>query len=234
MRKVDLLRQLQRVDQALDRGRERLTELEPRLGDRSALDAAIAELETRQRTLRRLESEQVDLDLQVEDLRGKLKAIEEKLYGGKVRNPKELQDLSREAEQLRRRISAAEDRLLECYEQVEQAATLLNEARALREQAEREWQERQASLGRELAELRAELASLERERERVRAEVDGQALRVYEGLRRTRNGLAVAEIRQRTCQGCRVSLPMSEEHRARSTPDLVLCPNCGRILFAAL
>ena len=57
---------------------------------------------------------------------------------------------------------------------------------------------------------------------------------MYDGLRRTRGGLAVAEVAQRTCQGCRISLPVNEEIRARTSPDLVFCQSCGRILHAGL
>jgi len=66
----------------------------------------------------------------------------------------------------------------------------------------------------------------------VRPQVAPATLRTYDHLRRTRGGLAVAEVRQRTCQGCRISLTISEEQRARHGDTLVICQSCGRILYA--
>ena len=43
----------------------------------------------------------------------------------------------------------------------------------------------------------------------------------------------MAELRQRTCQACRVTLPMGLEGKARGH-ELVHCPNCGRLLFLAI
>jgi predicted nucleic acid-binding Zn-ribbon protein len=234
VRKVELLRQLQQVDLSLDRGRERLDVVRTQLADRADLEDAAAEVEIRLREQRAIEAERVDLDLEVDDLRGKLQQLNDKLYSGRVKNPKELQDLAHEAEQLKRQISSREDRLLECYEREEAANAALAEAQARSQRAQTEWQGRQESLGGERSDLEAEVAELELERARLRESIDAAALRTYEGLRRTRGGMAVAEIRQRSCQGCRVTLPMNEEHRARTSQDLVLCPNCGRILFAGI
>ena len=39
-------------------------------------------------------------------------------------------------------------------------------------------------------------------------------------------------IVQRTCQGCRIALPSTEEQKARTSDNLVTCSSCGRILYA--
>jgi uncharacterized protein len=78
------------------------------------------------------------------------------------------------------------------------------------------------------------IAAHERERAALVADVDPASLRTYESLLRTRARQAVAIVAQRTCQACRVSLPVNLEQRARSSEDLVLCQSCGRILYAGL
>ena len=140
--------------------------------------------------------------------------------------------MTQDAQQFRRQISSREDRLLELYERVEQAtATATATAERLRA-AEAEQESSQTRLRETRQALQQQIGQAEQRRAQIQSEVDPASLRTYESLRRTRGGQAVARVTQRTCQGCRVSLPVSEEVRARSSPDLVFCQSCGRILYA--
>jgi hypothetical protein len=234
MRKVETVLQLQEVDTALDRSGERLAAVITRLEDRSELDRTEAEHEVAAAQLRRETATQQDLEQEVEGLRQKLSQLEKKLYGGTVANPKELEAMTLEARQFRNQISTREDRLIEQYDKGEAASTAAAEASTRLEQTKASHENRQRELSSERDELRASIAENEARRTAVLAEIDAATLRTYEGLRRTRGGLAVAEIAQRTCQGCRVTLPVNEEIKARSSQDLVFCQSCGRILYAAL
>jgi predicted nucleic acid-binding Zn-ribbon protein len=149
-------------------------------------------------------------------------------------NPKELDAMTKDAQQFRRQISTREDRLLELFDVVEAASKALVDVEGRLERARVERAENEAAYGAERDQLERTIAQREQERAGLVAQADREALRVYEGLRRTRGGLAVAEVSQRTCQGCRVSLPVSEEMRARSSTELMFCQSCGRILHAGL
>ena len=50
------------------------------------------------------EADQRDLELEIERLNSKLKGNSDKLYGGRVHNPRELEDLSKEVDQDRRAV----------------------------------------------------------------------------------------------------------------------------------
>ncbi len=83
----------------------------------------------------------------------KIEQTEATLYGGKVRNPKELQDLQNEAAALKRYLAVLEDRQLEqmiALEDVEKgsnlAVELLNEVQQQKEQANSELVREQTSL----------------------------------------------------------------------------------------
>lgn len=234
MKKVEVLCQLQGVDTTLDRARERLATVLRRLDDRSTLDEVTAQHAAAASELQNLTADQNDFELQVQDLRGKLTELEKKLYSGTVANPKELDAMTRDAQQYRQLISTREDRLIEIYDLVESATSRLAEATERLETATTTHSQERQALGVERNDLESTIAEQENQRQRLAGEADAQSVRIYEGLRRTRGGLAVAEVAQRTCQGCRVTLPASEETRARSSQDLVLCQSCGRILHAGL
>jgi predicted nucleic acid-binding Zn-ribbon protein len=234
MRKVQVLHELQQIDTALDRARERLPMVVGLLADRSALMAVEAERQAADSELHQKSAEQRDLELEIQNLRDRLAELEKKLYSGTVMNPKELDAMTKEAQQFRRQISTREDRLLALFDEVEAASAALAEVDGRLQVARSERAEHDAAHATERDELERTIAQREQERAAVAAQSDRESLRIYDGLRRTRGGLAVAEVSQRTCQGCRVSLPVSEEIRARSSPELMFCQSCGRILHAGL
>ena len=78
-------------------------------------------------------------------------------------------------------------------------------------------------------EVKTQLSDLSLERNSVASEITSQALKIYEEVK-LRKGQSVARVEQGMCQGCRLTISMSELQRAR-TGTLVQCSSCGRILF---
>ena len=233
MKLVELLRQLQAVDSALDADREHLRRVESELADRSELAAAARARAERAEAHHALEADQRDLELEIETLRTHLETIDKKLYGGRVGDARELTNLTRDAQQVRAQIGTREDRLLELLEAAEQAAAALAQADERLADVRARRRTREAELSAERDRLLGAIRAGEAQQAALRGQADPAALRTYDNLRRTRGGLAVADVRQRTCQGCRVGLPMGVEQRARQGDALVLCQSCGRILSAA-
>jgi hypothetical protein len=72
----------------------------------------------------------------------------------------------------------------------------------------------------------ADPVTLERLRARLAARVDRRWLHVYERAL-GRYGRGLAAVRERVCQGCRITLPTS----ALPAPDAPkMCESCGRLL----
>jgi predicted nucleic acid-binding Zn-ribbon protein len=143
-----------------------------------------------------------------------------------------LNDLSQEVEQDRRQVSDLEDRMIALLDVVEAAEAVASTADDNHARTEAEWQREQEELAQARRQLEADLQQLTARRQQVADQADTASLRTYEGLRRSRGGLVVVPIQQRTCQGCRITLPSSEEQKARFGTDLAICSSCGRILYA--
>ena len=209
---------------------EALAGVESRLGESEALAEVRVVLAGEEERLAALEKNQRLGEWEVEDMRSKTALLEEKLYGGSVRNPKELVSLQEQVEHLKKGRRGQEDKLLDIMAEVE---TVQNRVAAKREELQRmeeDWRQEQSSLSREQAELRASLADLEQKREELAARIDGVSLELYHDLRR-RQGRAVARVEQGMCQGCRLVLSMNELQRARMGQELVQCSSCQRILY---
>lgn len=224
---------LQDTDLAIDGAVARLTEVEAQLGETEELVEARQRLDQCRERLHPLQERQKGLDWEVEEVRGKAAAIEKKLYGGTVRNPKELEDFQADLSSLRGQLRRREDALLEVMLELEDAEAGLRKAEVELAEVEEAWKAQQASLQETQAKLKEEIEELEAKRTRQVDGMDAAALSLYQALRDRRQGTAVAVVERGLCQGCRISLPMSIVQKARAGAGLVQCVSCERILLVS-
>jgi len=224
---------LQETDLAIDSAMARLTEVESQLGETEELIEARQRVDQCRERVRPLQERQKGLDWETEEVRGKAAAIENKLYGGTVRNPKELEDFQADLTSLRGQLSKREDALLEVMLELEDAEGDAREAEATLAEVEESWKAQQASLEETQGKLKEEIAALEAKRTRQVDGMDAAALSLYQVLREHRQGTALAVVERGLCQGCRISLPMSVVQKARTGAGLVQCVSCERILLVS-
>lgn len=223
------LYQLQEVDLELESSEQALKQIASQLGESQAVARVQAKLVLQRQHLDELKRQQRSAEWEIEDLTGKLTAAEEKLYSGRIRNPKELTNLKHEADGLRARRNQLEDEALGIMDQVELAtATMLALADELKT-LEAEWRNQQQQLSIEMERLKTTVSELKRKRQLLADDIDSKAVKVYRELRKQKR-MAVAKVGQGICGGCRISLSTTELQRARSG-SLVQCSSCGRILF---
>jgi predicted nucleic acid-binding Zn-ribbon protein len=224
---------LQEIDSAIDVARTTLAAVEEQLGETEELTSARAAVQEHRETLRGLHESQRDIEWRVDEARSHLTAVEGKLYGGTVRNPKELAGLNDDANMLKGQFRGREDDLLNHMVKVEEEETALRQAEAVLKEIEGRWQAEQADLSGQKERLEAELAELEKSRKAQAGGIDGRVLELYDVLRDRRQGKAVVKVERGMCQGCRISLPMSVLQKTRSGFDVVQCVSCERILYVS-
>jgi len=225
------LYRLQIIDSQLDENRLRLEELEKLLNDQTELRKA-EEISKEAETKLAEEQKKLRLaELNVKDQRIKIEQNEATLYSGKVRNPKELQDIQNEVASAKRYLDILEDRQLELMvtEEETEAAVEQIHAELLNVQARNA--EQQAHL---LAEKTSSLQNQERldvERKAASNALTADEMDLYTQLRKNRRGIAVAKVIDRTCSACGTMLTPALVQSANSPTQLVRCSTCGRILF---
>jgi predicted nucleic acid-binding Zn-ribbon protein len=225
------LYQLQEVDLELESNEQASSQISSQLGESEAIIETQNRLASERQHLEGLTHQQRAVEWEIDDITSKLTSVEEGLYGGRIRNPKELTDLQHESDSLKTKRNKLEDQALEIMEKAELAAksvaTLDSELKTL----EAEWQSQQKQLSTDLKHLEVEISNLKHNRQLLETEIDPQTVEIYNELKKQR-GTAVARVEQGICCGCRISLPVTELQRARSG-SLVRCSSCGRILFLA-
>jgi hypothetical protein len=233
MTSVAQLYALQEIDLALDAGRAALTDITSRLGEAGELEEARAALHGRQEELRAAEKRFKEREFEADELRRKIEPLEARLYQGTVVNPKELADLQRDIDSLKRRRDELEDRALEAMEALEQVQQACSEAQRRATDLDGRYERDQAELRLRQAGVEHEISGLEAERAELAAAIDAALLRLYDQLSVTRQRRAVAKVEGGACQGCRISLPMSVLQRARNAAEPVQCSSCERILYVS-
>lgn len=231
MSKPFKLFRLQQIDNKIKTTRSRLGDLEAALKDNSKLRAAQELADNTSKTLQEAQKALQTAERNVQDQRAKIQHSETVLYSGKVRNPKELQDIQTEAVSLKKFLNVLEDRLLESMIKVEEAEIEFNEASANLQSIENETAVKVSNLEKERTKLLRELNLLESERQLAVAGTAPDDLEVYELLRKQRSGVAVAKVSDKNCMACGSTLTPALLQSALSPNQLTRCASCGRILY---
>jgi hypothetical protein len=230
-RPILLLARLNRADLAVDAIKARLAELAEALREPTALRATrrtLAEVETE---LGRARAAQEAREGVQQETAGRLARAQQRLYGGQVRNPRELEDAERDVQQLRHQLAAAEDRLLEALVAVEDATARQAELRAQLSRSTVDWEARQVVLRAEQSQLLARLPGEQARQAAARQAAPAALLPLYDSLRSRKSGRAVAEIDGEECSACLVAVSPGKLAVAREGDELVYCGNCGRLIW---
>lgn len=228
---VSQLYRLQLVDSERDEKSGRLAQVEAMLGESQELLQAREAIDEATHVLAAQRTELRALELEIATLNDKLKKNQERLYSGRVRNPKELTGLHEEAGALRRRRSELEDDQLELMIAIEDQEAELAERQARLRQIESNWREEQAGLLAEKERLEQQLAELEQECQQIRDRIPAADLRLYDDLRQQQGGKAVALLKRGICQGCGVDVPTSLARSVERGEGMSFCPICNRLLY---
>ncbi|MGW2642514.1 zinc ribbon domain-containing protein [Streptomyces sp. NPDC001348] len=176
--------------------------------------------------------EQTKAEQDVDQVRQRAARDQQRLDSGAVTSPKDLENLQREIVSLGKRQSDLEDVVLEVMERRESAQERVGELTERVASVQAKTDDATARRDAAAQEIDAEVASVTKERGVVAASVPADLLKLYDKLREQQGGIGAAKLYQRTCQGCRQELAITELSEIRSAaPDTVVrCENCRRIL----
>jgi uncharacterized protein len=232
-RGLDRLLELQETDLSIDRLQARRDELESGEDVRAAR-AGFEEAEGRAGELKlaldSLDREQRRLENEIDSLSRKAEAEQKRMYDGTVVNPKELEAIQHEVENLRQRRSRLEDELLEQMERREDLEGRIRQADAEVTEARDRLAEISGESVHELEAISRGLTERTAERQQLLPEFDEELLELYEDLRRQKRGVGAAALEDGVCQGCHQKLSAMELARLKRVTGVKRCEYCRRIL----
>lgn len=226
------LYRLQQIDSQLDWLQKRMEEIDAILNNNETLQQALQEAETAELAYQEAHSALRQAEYNVLQQRIKIEQAEATLYGGKVRNPKELKDLENELASLKRYLSVLEDRQLDNMLAEEEKRSTRDLARDELEKVKNEFEQQASNLLGEQARLENDVHRTTEERQAASSSIEANDLTIYTELRAKRRGIAVSKVNNKTCSACGSTLNAALLHAARSPNQINRCDACGRILYA--
>ena len=231
------LLEVQELDLAAGRLREARAGLPERaeLAANEAATSALAEAsraaQARRDALARAEREQGG---EVAAIAARAKELETNLYSGSITIAKELDALQHELDLWKQKQADAEERELELLEAIDAVDAELAGHSTRRETLCDEAAEVAARLASAEALIDGEVTALETQAAALRSGLPDAVLAEYDRLRANPRlgGRAAAALGDGACEGCRLTLPMTEYGRVRDEPAdaVVRCVHCSRLL----
>ncbi|MBI2836256.1 MAG: hypothetical protein HYX85_00990 [Chloroflexi bacterium] len=225
------LYQLQEAELEFESTEQAIRQATSQLGESQELIDARNRLAAERQRLEELRKTQRSLEWETDDLAARIKKAEDDLYGGRIRNPKELSNLQQENDMLKAKRTQLDNRALEIMEQIEEVTRAVTAAENSLKEVESGWQQNQQRLKVDTERLKTVLAELMQKRQQLSVGIEPDVITVYRELRKQKK-TAVAKVEQGICRGCRISLPASLLQQVRGG-GLVRCGSCGRILYLA-
>lgn len=202
---------IEELNTTLDESREKLEEAETFLGEKNA----------RRR----------DLELDVEALRGKLSKYRSQLT--EVKTNKEYQAVLHEIATAEGEITTKEDQILEGMMVIEEKEQLGETLRKEFEHKEKEILQKRSELEKFAAEAQAQIDDLENEKSQLGTQIPDELSQQYGKIATARNGLALAEAKDQSCQACHVKLRPQLFAELKTKQEIITCENCNRFLYWA-
>ncbi len=216
-------RELQELEQSLSSVAGHVEQLRQEIDVQQAeLDHLLAEDQQGAVNRRQLERELAEGEARIRTKRMRL---------NQVRNDKELQALAHEVETQKETNQRLEAELLAAMETAEPRTPRIKELSEALGKKRTELTAAEKEIASQVEDLKVSIRKQKLERDQMAGNLDVALLSRYEMIFSRRNGLAVAEARGGTCQGCRMRLPPQLYNEIQRHSQVHFCPNCQRILY---
>jgi len=226
---IENLLRLQDADKEIRRLQDEIAELPKRVAViEQRLAGTKTQLEKAQTAIKADEAARRKFDTAINDLRSKISKYRDQSLD--VKTNEQYKALLHEIQFAEQEIAANEDKILELMvnadsrdKEVKAAQAELKAETAEIEKEKEQARQRTAEDEKLLAEWRAK-------RDQMRAGIDADLLRHYEGVSKFR-GSGISEVRDHKCMACQVMLRPQTYNEVRSGQQTVFCDSCQRILY---
>lgn len=225
------LKDLQAVDTQLLNVRREAEEEKP------ALIAKLKqECEAKKEKLRAWEEKLKAAQLKRKDKELKLKTEEENIKKAtaqlyQLKTNKEYKAKLNEIESLKGNVSLLEEEILRAMDEAGAVEQETNSEKQYVQRIEREFQEKEAALRKEIEELNVQIRILADKRKALAVHVPKEILALYEDILKNRGGLAVVPVRNNSCGGCYLRVTHQAINEIRMYSELIRCSSCARLLY---
>ena len=227
------LRDLQRLDEEIDRVQSRVDEFEPQLDEvEEPAKELESDVESTEERLKEVKLEEDRLELAVEEKQQRLEKLKDRL--NEVRNVREEAAVQAELDMVRRAVESDEQEALSLLDQIRKLELRLDEQREALEEAREEIEPRRQELLEEREKAQERLDALQEKRDALMERIDDEERSVYERIRSGGRDVAVAPLTpDGACSNCYGMVPVQRRREIEHSGQMIRCEACGVILAPA-
>ena len=227
---ITRLMSLQGIDRQLRELQDALSKVAGRVDQiRIETDGYRTELERLQQEEQQVKVNRRQLEKDLAE--GEASIRNKRMRRNQVRNDKELQAYDHEIETQKERNQRLESEVLALMAGEETRGQRIGELLQLVEQSAANLLAAEKEIAAQVEDLKISIAKQRVDRDLMTQNIDGALLARYEMIFNRRAGLAVAEAKDGTCNGCRMRLPPQLYNQVLRHEQVHFCPNCQRILY---
>jgi len=223
---------LQAIDTRIDRARAALAALDTGANAGAQFKTQQATAEAQRTTATKALAEQKDAEMRLASIETKAAQVTKTMFSGTVTGSRELENLQRELDMLKRQKDDAEGKVLEAMEVAGDATTAADGADKALAAAADQYRKVRAAFKERHTQLTEEIAAHEAERLPAAKAVSAALRSRYDAIRAKKNGIGVAALEDDdvTCGAChtRINTTLAADIKAAQTVQT--CEYCGRIL----
>ncbi|BBO80139.1 hypothetical protein DSCO28_07050 [Desulfosarcina ovata subsp. sediminis] len=150
---------------------------------------------------------------------------------GAVKTNKEYQSTLKEIEEIEKKNSAIEDRMIEQLDAIESQEIAVKESQAQLDGFLISCREKRADAETRIQQIRQTVADLNEKIVRVRTAADPKCIAVLDAVKKKVRGMAVVAAEHETCTGCHMNIPAQLFNELLRFDELRFCPHCHRIIY---
>ncbi len=192
-------------------------------GDEAAVTKAHQEFKESELRVKKIE-------LDAETRRTTIKRLKDQQF--QTRKNDEFVALGHEITRYEKEVDDLETKELEAMEEVDKFRAVLKTAETALAQTKTLVAEDLASVAERHVRMEQEKAEVTAERAVLAERVPQEVIPFYTRLMKSKDGMAVAPMREGNCQGCHMKLIASTVMKVLAGKELTQCEDCGRILYA--
>jgi uncharacterized protein len=169
------------------------------------------------------------IELDAETRRTTIKRLKNQQF--ETRKNEEFVALGHEITRYEQELDAFETSELEAMEEVDGFRNALKAAEAILAKTRMLVDEDLALIAQRHKKMAADRVEVQAEREKLAANAPENLIPLYNRLMKSKDGLAIAPLRDGKCEGCHMKLIASTIMKVQTGKEITQCEDCGRILY---
>ena len=170
-----------------------------------------------------------DLEAEVKDIKTKISKFNLQLND--VKTNIEYKSLLKEIDEAQKRVSELEDEIINEMLAADDIEEEIKEANQKYSEAEKKFSKEKEILQQKQKKSEAKKKELTEKKEKLMTSIPDDQIRLYLKIFKSKNGTALSPITDEFCSLCHMRVRPQVLNELRGNEKLILCENCGRILY---